>query len=915
METLSLYGLSVEHQSLPMGLDEKRPRFGWKLYSSRKETVQSAYRLRIYVENTEICDTGRVASAQSIEVEAAGFSPEPMTAYTVRVTVWDNHGEWAGAETMFETGRMGVPFSGGWVEPEQEPTPDSMERKEIDLDKVTDNPFAGVERDFAEFRPAQYLRIPFTVSRPVKRARVYATAHGVYTLELNGVQADERELAPENTSYHRILQYQTYDVTPLLQDGENVIGVTLGDGWWAGRVGMSGDSCQYGDKLGLLLEGVVEYEDGNREIVTGEQARSMTGPILFSDLFVGEKYDATRELEGWSLPGYDDSEWRPVRRADYAMENLIGQYAPPVRVIRTLKPVAVLTTPAGETVLDMGQVMAGCMLFTVEAEAGVEIRLEHTEVLDEAGNFYNNILGVNKEQTVFYRTKAGRQTYRPHFTYHGFRYVRVTGWPGEILAEQFRGLVFSSEMEDTGSFETSDERLNRLQQNIWWSQIANSISVPTDCPQREKAGWTGDIMAFAPTMCFNRNADAFLTGWMRNVRADQREDGAVPMIVPYLRAYEAFVYGKLSTHTSCGWGDAVIIVPYALYCAYGDRRVLEENYGAMARWMEYIRERAENSHPQGYESWDAQRQARSRRLWNTDFHYGDWLIPSMVLGNPDGSIMMQTAYATMECVAPAYYAFSARKMAEIAEILGNKEDVAYYSQLYAEIRQAFIEEYVREDGSMEADFQGMYVIALENDLVTDEIRPGMTERLCRMIRENRGCLDTGFLSVLFLMDVLCQNGRRDVAHSLLFQTQCPSWLYEVEHGATTMWESWGAIGEDGAVSTYSYNHYAFGCIGEWLYREIGGLQAIEPGYRRIRIAPDLACGLQSASAALETPYGRAAVAWELEKEGGVLRVTVPANTTALIEIPGLTQEIGSGEYSFVIAQPPRVVYSEKTFAQ
>ncbi|MDO4339592.1 MAG: family 78 glycoside hydrolase catalytic domain [Eubacteriales bacterium] len=898
---LALKDLVVEHQKAPLGIDCRTPRFGWKLVSSEKNVFQTAYRIRIYSDDILEADTGRMESRQSIEVTVPDWKTRPMTSYRILLKVWDNYGNRAEMESGFETGRLGTAFVGGWVEPEQIPTENSWKGKTMDTETVGKNSFAGKERDFAEFQPAQYIRIPFQVKKALKKARVYVTAHGLYQLEINGCRVDSREFAPENTSYHKILQYQTYDVTGLLQNEENVFGVILGDGWWAGRVGVSGDSCQYGDKLGLLLEAELTYEDGTVETICAERGVSSTGPILYSDLFVGEKYDAGKEMAGWSCPGFDDSGWKPVKKAEYSMDNLIGQYAPPVRTIKCLVPKEILRSPKGEVILDVGQVVAGHLEFTLEAAAGISIRFEHSEILDEEGNYFHNILGSNKEQMDVYITKEGRQTYRPHFTYHGFRYVRISGWPGDMTPEQFKVHVLSSEMEDIGHFETSEERINRLQKNIWWSQVANTISIPTDCPQREKAGWTGDIMAYSPTLCFLRNADAFLTGWMANVRADQLEDGAVPMIVPYLKAYEIFIKHSTNTDTSCGWGDAVIVVPYAVYQAYGDRQILEENYDAMKKWMGYIRRRAANFHPKGYENWSEERKERSRYLWNTDFHYGDWLIPSLVLGNPDGSAMMQTAYKTMGIVAPAYYAFSARTMVKVAEALGQKEDAAYYRSLYEKIRAAFIAEYVREDGTMEADFQGIYVIALKNGLVTEEVRPLMVGHLCDMIEKNNGCLDTGFLSIPFLMDVLCENGKRDVAYRLMFQTKCPSWLYEVEKGATTMWESWGAIGEDGTVSTYSYNHYAFGCVGEWMYREMGGLQAAAPGYRKIRIAPALDCGLRWASVKEETPYGEAFVSWRIEKEKTVVSVEIPANTTAEIVLPGRkTETVGSGSYTFQI---------------
>jgi alpha-L-rhamnosidase len=402
-------------------------------------------------------------------------------------------------------------------------------------------------------------------------------------------------------------------------------------------------------------------------------------------------------------------------------------------------------------------------------------------------------------------------------------------------------------------------------------------------------------------MCFNRNAASFLESWMTNVRAEQMKHGEIPMIVPYLKAYSTFLKDHFGSDTSCGWGDAVLMVPLAAYKAYGDQKILEDNYEAMKGWVSYIEWRAENVHPEGYDSFSPEQKARDRYLWSTDFHFGDWLVPSMVLGNPDASAMDNTAYATMRYVAPAYYAFSVKNMADIASILGHDDDAAAYRRLYEKIRDAYISEYVHDDGTMDANLQGIYVITLKMDLVPDEIRPKMVERLCEMISENGDKLDTGFLSVLFLMDVLCDNGREDVAYKLLFQTGCPGWLYEVVSGGSTMWESWGAVGEDGSVSTYSYNHYAFGCVGDWMYRYIGGLSALEPGYKKILVKPHLNCGLKSVDVSEETPYGKAAISWNLVDEHAFITVTVPANTTAEICINGVEkQTVGSGTYHYYV---------------
>lgn len=956
-DTLSLYDLTVEHLANPLGIDCARPRFAWKLRSERAATDQASYQVRVFSlgflgtgDRTLVADTGVVASSQSIEVEVPGFTPEPQTAYAFAVTVTDNHGRGAEASGSFETGLMGGGFKSGWVEPEQEPTPESMPAKAEGADggqnaePVNDNSAvtgataspSPAARDWSAFKPAQYIRIPFTVAKPVTAVRVYATAHGIYDLTVNGTRPDDRVLAPEHTPYGAIQLYQTYDVTALIAPGENALGVVLADGWWTGRVGTTGDSCQYGTTLGLLLDIELVFADGTRGRASAEQGVSHEGPVRRADLFVGEAYDARRELVGWDRPGFDAAGWLPVRRVEPAPGALIGQDFEPVRSFAPFSPARVFTAPNGDVVVDAGQVVAGVVEISLSAPEGVTITLEHGEVLDADGNFFNNILNDNKDQTDVYTARAGRQTWRPRFTYHGFRYVRVTGWPGTPTVDDFRIVPYASAMADLGSFATSDERLNQLASNIRWSQIGNTVSIPTDCPSREKAGWTGDVAVYAPTMCFVRDAHAFLRSWLRSLRAEQLPSGAVPMIVPYLKAYRTFLKEQLGSDTSSGWGDAVILAPLALWRAYGDVRALEENYPAMQAWLAYIEERARTQHPAGYEGWSAAERERDRYLWNTDFHFGDWLIPSIVLGNPDAYAMNLTAERTMGVVGPAFYAFTAGKLAEVAGILGCAEDAARYAELAGKVRAAFASAYVGADGRIEPEYQGIYVIALALGLVPEDRAPAAVARLVELIEQNGWRLDTGFLSVPFLLDVLCDHGRADVAYRLLFQDRCPSWLYEVDRGATTLWESWGAIAEDGTPSTYSYNHYAFGCVGNWLYRRIGGLVAVESGYRRFRVEPALDCGLERARVAEETPYGRAAVAWEIvpagEKDevagvddngdgGGAadpaqageknaagradcmafVQVDVPPNTRAEVHLPGIPeQELTSGHHAFLV---------------
>lgn len=497
-----------------------------------------------------IWDSGKVYSDQSVFVAYQGEALQSRVRYFWRVKVWDERGaesEWSEI-SWWEMGLLHeADWCAQWVEPPQER--------------------ASEQR----LLPSPLLRREFEIKEPVKRARIYATAHGVYALELNGKKIGNQELAPEFTSYDFCLQYQTYDVTDLLRVGSNALGVVLGDGWYVGRIGLTGDCCCYGDTLALLLQMEIETSNGTRMIVgSDEQFFCSFGEIQYSDLFIGEMVDARLRQAGWSEPDFKGADWQPAIAAAYGYDKLVAQYAEPIRAVETISPVRLIVSPKGETIIDLGQNIAGRMRFRVVGESGVRITLEHGEVLDEEGNFIHNIIGSNKDQKdVFILRGDTEEEYEPRFTYHGFRYVKVTGYPGEFNLDNFIGVVISSDLRRSGSFECSDKRINQLQSNIIWSQKSNMVSIPTDCPQREKAGWLGDIQVFAPTACFNMDSHAFLSGWLRNVRLEQLEDGQVPSVVPFSNGFKKFLEG-LYGPSSAGWGDAIVIVPWVLYRQYSD---------------------------------------------------------------------------------------------------------------------------------------------------------------------------------------------------------------------------------------------------------------------------------------------------------------------------------------------------------
>jgi len=903
--------LQCEYLDNPIGIDVKRPRLGWKMVSNQRGVMQKAYQVVVSESKNGdalVWDSGKVFSSDSVHVEYAGAELASRQRYYWKVRIWDERDTVsAWSQTAFwEMGLLGVAdWKAKWIEPVQEPAkPEPKISMSQNLGMISPEPVS----DYSRLNPCQYLRRVFTSHGTVRRARIYATAHGVYRLEINGVRVGNQELAPEVTAYNSYLQYQTYDVTEMILQDANVLGVILADGWYCGRIGLPGDSCQYGNKLAFLMQMEIEYQDGNRQwVISDADFKSSTGALVYSDLFIGERYDAGLENENWHDPAYDDRAWEKTNIAEYGYSNLVAQYGEPLRVVKEIVPLGMIKTPRGEMVIDLGQNISGKIRMRVHGVAKTEIVLDYSEVLDSDGNFLHQIRGRNKDQRDYYILKGdGVEIYEPWFTTHGFRYVRITGYPGEPGINDFTGLVIASDLRDSGSFSCSDDRINRLQENIRWSQRGNLVSIPTDCPQRERAGFTGDAQVFISTACFNMDVNAFFTRWLRNLKLEQREDGQVPTIVPYWKSYiEMFTPIQGGAHTSAGWGDACIIIPWSLYQTYGDVRVLEENYLTMTHWMGYIQKEAEEGIPERLKG-DLTPQARERQkyLWNTGFHFGDWLIPGLTAGY---KVPFEAANATKELVASCYYAYSTNLMAEIAHTLGKEDDQQRYSLLNAKIREAIAEEYVLPDGRLSSHYQGMYVLALKMGMVSDDQRYLLTNQLVDLIAQNGYRLDTGFVSVPYLLDVLCDNGRKDIAYKLLFQTECPSWLYEVEMGATSIWETWDAISPDGHVNISSFNHYAFGCVGDWMYRFVAGLDKDQPGYKHIIIKPDPHENLTHARASYQSVYGEIISGWELQQGRMRVQATIPPNTTASVRLP--CAELGTILESDVDVQASSDIFS------
>jgi len=724
----------------------------------------------------------------------------------------------------------------------------------------------GLPEDISKSGPSPMLRREFTLVNPVERARLYVTSRGLYEVELNGRRVGDAVLTPGWTSYGKRIQYQTYDVTAQLQKGKNAVGVALGNGWYRGNLAWSDKRNIYGERLAVLAQIVVTYRGGKQEVIGTDAAwKAATGPVLMSEIYHGETYDARLEKAGWSAPGYADAGWTNVKVADYPKDNLVAPAGPPVRRIEEIKPVKTLRTPGGDTVVDMGQNLVGWVRLKVQGPAGTTVKLRHAEVLDKAGNFYVENLR-NAKQTILYTLKGGDvETYEPHFTFQGFRYVAVDGYPGELGPDSLTGVVVHSDMARTSTFETSKPLVNQLHHNIVWGQKGNFVDVPTDCPQRdERLGWTGDAQVFARTAAFNMDVAGFFTKWLRDVAADQLESGSVPHVVPDILSTP----GKPSAG-SAAWADASVIIPWTMYLSYGDRRLLETQYPSMMKWVEYMRRRAGDDY-----------------IWSEDFAYGDWLAYASTASDYPG------ATTGKDLIATAFFAHSTDLVARAARVIGRTDHAETYETLLGRIKSAFVREFVTTSGRVGENTQTAYAVALQFDLLPEGLRAGAAARLAREINQRKH-LTTGFVGTPYLCHVLSRYGYLEEAYLLLNRETYPSWLYPVKQGATTIWERWDGQKPDGSFQDKgmnSFNHYAYGAVGEWMYRVMAGIEIdpAAPGYKHALIQPRPGGGFTSVKASHTTAYGQLSSAWTLKDGQFELAVEIPPNTSARVWLPGAT---------------------------
>jgi alpha-L-rhamnosidase len=863
-------GLRCGYLVNPLGVAPDRVRLSWVLEGTGGDRAQRGYQVRVAPDEVrlaagqDLCwDSGRVDSGEPADIPYAGRPLSPGQRYAWAVRVWDEQqaaSAWS-APASFE---VELDPASGW------------RASWIGLGRIRPafRPPSGPADPVARaMLPVPHLRRAFGVDRPVASARLYVTARGLYEARLNGSKVGGAVLTPGWTDYAQRIQYQTYDVTSLLRPGENVLGALLGDGWYCGFIGFDAKrpAAIYGTAPEFLAQLIIGFDDGTDQwVVTDGRWQGEFGAIRHADLLMGERHDLALEPLGWDAPGFDATDWRTVKSKEPDDARLVADPGPAIRVTAELAPRRITRDPAGRHIVDFGQNLVGWVRARVSGPGGACVRIRHGEALAADGSLYTENLRTAR-QTDEYLTPGGPRVLEPRFTLHGFRYAEISGYPGDPDPADLTAAVVHSDIEAAGAFECSEGWLNRLFANIDWGQRGNFISVPTDCPQRdERIGWLGDAQVFARTACYNRDVAAFFAKWLDDVADAQLPSGAFSDIAP-----------RLSTDFAGApaWGDAGVIVPWLLYRMYGDRGSLQRHFGAMTAWMDFL----DRGNPD---------YLRRRDLGNS---YNDWLAPGADLTPP-------------ELLATAYWAYDAALMAEIADAIGRPGDAAGYRALASKIRAAFAEAFVSADGQVASGTQTAYALALHMQLLPEDLREAAAGHLAATVAAADWHLTTGFVGVGYLLPALSSNGHTSVAYRLLEQDGLPSWRYMLANGATTIWERWdGWTTEHGFQSPgmNSFNHYALGSVGEWLYRFVLGIELAPgaAGFDRLILRPHPGGSLSRAAGSYRSVRGRISSQWERSDGRFTFRVELPPNVTASVRVPSSA----AGEVRDASGRPPAAV--------
>lgn len=916
---LKIYDLEAEHLETPIGIDAEKPRFSWKLSSTEKDVYQLSYQILVAKDSlfTEIVwDSGIIDASDSINILYDGEPLQSRVRYFWKVAVTTNEGSAESDTTYFEMDLLNSSdWQANWV-----------------------TPFSIVE-DPDEYQPISYLRKKFTIEKEIKKARIYQTAHGLYEFWINGKTGTPDVFKPGFTSYYKRLQYQAYDITNLIEKGDNVWAVALGDGWWRGMVGGLYRNS-FGYSLQFLGQIEIEYLDGSIQIISTDNTfLTDQGPLRMSDMQFGDIYDARLEKGDWLASDFNDSDWAKVEEVedDHTDKRaLIATRSVGVREKEVFTP-EIITDANGDIVLDFGQNIAGYVSMKVrDTKRGQKISLIHGEDMKDGAFDLTHITSsptfktTEHYQQIDYIAKGSDlETYKPMFAVFGFRYAKLVGYDIEkIQPEDFLAIAVYSDMAETGDFTCSNPLINQLVKNSRWSQKGNFLDVPTDCPTRERSTWTGDSQVYAKTSTLFTNVYTFFEKWLLDLDAEQYESGMVGCTVPStnttlhnpaeverlysenkLAVIPPGISGPDETKPglfdgSTGWGDTAVITPYTMYLCYGDQTILENQYESAKKWVDFMikRSKEENKNrldkPEYHQFENGVRDADY--IYDTGFHYGEWLEPeSEEAGATEEFDAEKEKNRTNSLVATAYLFYSSHLLSKIAGILNNPEDQEYYSRYSEKVKQIYNKYYIQEDGTMVPGKQAPYVRVLQFNLVNDDKRKMVAEKLVEEIRNNGMKLNTGFLSTPFLLFQLLENGFKDEAFAVLEQTESPSWLAPVILGATTILEDWTGLEEH----ANSYNHYSYGAVCDFLFSAVAGIRPFlkSPGYKDFEIKPTIGGTLTNAKAELDSPYGKITSEWVQEEHQTRFSFEIPVNTTAVIKLPnGDTKTVGSGIYNYVL---------------
>ena len=843
---LEITRLTVEHLTADCVTDCPAPHIAFAVRSDRNGAQLTDAELTVGDWSAKVTGDGQTGTTYK------GPALLPFTTYSVQLAAKDDEGETAAASMTFETGRMETPWKGQWI---------------------TDGDYHFTE---AKVSPVPMVfRREITTDKPIARARLYATAMGIYEVELNGKKLGNRYFAPGFTSYKSYLQYQTYDVTPFMT-GHDTLTATVAGGWAVGSFVFTRKNRVTADRQALLAELRIEYEDGSVEVIGTDSSWQVTedSPVRMADIYDGETYDATKETTGWHNAAPETLKITPA---------ITAEYGAPVKAHEVMRPMAITTAKDGEVIYDFGQNFAGVIHIKLNGKAGQVITVRHAEILNPDGTLNTTFLRTAKA-TATYICRDGEQEYSPRFSYMGFRYAGVKGIDPKEL--EIEAVALYSDVAQHGGFHCSDEMLNKLQSNITWSAKSNFVDIPTDCPQRdERMGWTGDINVFAPTALYNFELSRFLEKWLRDVKAEQLPTGGLPNTVPVQG------YGFPATMPEMAvdwWGDACVNVPWALYEATGNVDILRAMYPTMQKYVKACR------------FWAGFGIGKHRYIWHTPavLHFGDWVAPDVP--------KMSQWQGRSKYTATASLCNTSGRLAKIARLLGKDEDAAQYETLSAKVADAYCSILTDGSGKAKDEFQTAYVLPLYLNMFPENVKAKAAENLVKLVEKNDYKIGTGFPGTPYILFALADSGHADTAFKMLLNTQCPSWLYEVRVGATTVWERWDGldengecpIGDDGTDQMISYNHYASGAVGAFLYRRVLGVEPVLPGYKLFKFAPLVGGGLTEADGTVGTPYGEIKAAWHIENGEMTAEITVPMGTACTVTLPGgVEQNLSGGSYT------------------